>query len=134
MIRTVTYRFPLRGQDVGGAKLRVENLALARARRNKNLYEVQVTPEGTDLVVAILVNGHDYWRANGIAQIEAETIARALRTKGTLESSATEPTMRNLTVEQGRVMSYEDRIQTRRRNQSDRLTAFRERMTQNTEA
>lgn len=129
MIRTLTYRFPLGGMDGGVAQERVKALAQARARRNKSLYEVLVSVVDDDsLLVNITVDGHSLWRANGIARIEAEAIARTLRVMGTLESDTTEPTMRNLTVEQGRAQSYENRSRTVRHNRAEHLKRFRERL------
>lgn len=133
MIRTVTYRFDLAGVDPEAAARRVQALALARAKRNRSLYEVrtEVTGAGTEataLLVHITVDGHGYWLANSTAAGEAMAIARTLRVTATLVASETEPTMRNLTVEQGRADIYEERSRTTRQNRAERLERFRERL------
>lgn len=130
MVRTVTFRYSMPGKDVGHAVATIKRLALFRSRLNRGLYGVDTRIDGEDLLVSFRIDGHTYWEANGRARTEAEIVARVLRMQPgsvVLEREQTEPSMRSLTVESGRVQSYENRSETRRKNKKARLDAFRAR-------
>ena len=128
MVRTATYRFDVTDKDAETLAKRVVALATARARINRSLYEVRAEVDDEGLLVHITVDGHSYWMANSVIHGEAMAVARTLRSKGTLVREQTEPTMRNLTVEQGRADVYEDRSRKIRQNRRERLERFKERM------
>jgi len=135
MIRTLTYRYDLTTTtvDQDQVEARITALALRRAKLNRALYEVRVELQGAGTsalaaLVHITVDGHGYWRANGIANDEARRIAVLLRTQAMLVAEQSEPTMRNLTVDQGRPDNGMERARAAKDNSRQRLAQFRERM------
>lgn len=128
MIRTFKYLFTAPA-DLDGAPEKILRVAQHRCRVLKGLYGVVAVPEGKDLVVTLRVDGHGYFGARVRANREADVFAKVLRMgSGTVEmiEDRAEPTMRNLTVSQGRAQSYEGRTATRLRNRAERLRRFRE--------
>lgn len=129
MIRTYSYRFTEPG-DLDLAIAKIKQVAQARCRVAAHaLYGVNTEIDGKDLIVDIRVDGHGYFGAMVRARKEVQALGRALRMKEnsiTEVSNRTEPTMRNLTVSQGRSQSYANRTETRLRNRAARLARFRE--------
>jgi hypothetical protein len=128
MIRTFKYLFSAPA-DLDEAPGKILRVAQHRCRVLKGLYGVVAVPEGKDLVVTLRVDGHGYFGARVRANREADVFAKVLRMgSGTVEmiEDRAEPTMRNLTVSQGRAQSYEGRTATRLRNRAERLRRFRE--------
>lgn len=128
MIRTFKYLFTAPA-DLDTAPERILRVAQHRSRVLKGLYGVVAAPEGKDLVVTLRVDGHGYFGARVRANREVEVFAKVLRMGAgtvTMVEDRPEPTMRNLTVPQGRAQSYEGRTATRLRNRAERLRRFRE--------
>jgi hypothetical protein len=128
MIRTFRYLFS-EPADLDTAAEKILRVAQHRCRVLKGLYGVVATPEGADLVVTLRVDGHGQFGAMTRARREIEVFAKVLRMPNNsvrLVEDRPEPTMRNLTVEQGRAQSYEGRTATRLRNRAERLKRFRE--------
>lgn len=131
MIRTFKYRFAA-PVDPDAAPGKVKRVALNRCRLARGLYGVDTQLiEGTspDLEVTLRIGGHNQFEAAARARKEIHILARVLRmgpNTVTLVEERAEPSMRNLTVEQGRVQSYAERTATRLRHRAERLRRFRE--------
>jgi hypothetical protein len=128
MVRTFKYLFTA-PTDPDRAHDKIMPVAQKRCRLANGLYGVTVQPVGSDVEVTLRIDGHGYFGAAARARREVEVFAKVLRMRPntvTLVNDQTEPTMRNLTVAQGRAQSYEDRTATRLRNRADRLRRFRE--------
>lgn len=128
MIRTFKFLFRAPA-NLDAAPEKILGVAQHRCRVLKGLYGVLAEPEGADLLVTMRVDGHGYFGAMTRARREVEVFAKVLRMgSGTVQMIAdrAEPTMRNLTVHQGRAQSYEGRTATRLRNRAERLKRFRE--------
>jgi hypothetical protein len=128
VIRTFKFLFAAPA-DLEAAPEKILRVAQNRCRMSKGLYGVVSEPEGKDLVVTLRVDGHGYFGAMTRARREVEVFAKVLRMPHgsvTMVEDRTEPTMRNLRVDQGRAQSYEGRTATRLRNRAERLKRFRE--------
>jgi hypothetical protein len=104
-------------------------VALNRCRLARGLYGVEPNIVDQDLDVTLRIGGHNQFEASSRARKEIEILARVLRmgpNTVTLMEERTEPSMRNLTVDQGRTQSYAQRTATRLRNRAERLRQFRE--------
>lgn len=129
MIRTYSYRFRQPG-DLDQAIAKIKKVAQARCRIAAHaLYGVSTEVDGKDLLVTIRVDGHGFYGSTVRARKEVQALGRALRMPEnsiTEVSNRSEPTMRNLTVSQGRAQSYDGRTATRLRNRAARLARFHE--------
>lgn len=128
MIRTFKFRFS-QPAELDQAPEKISRVAQNRCRMSRGLYGVLSEPDGADLIVTLRIDGHGQFGAMARARREVEVFAKVLRMPHNsvrmIEDRA-EPTMRNLTVSQGRAQSYEGRTATRLRNRAERLKRFRE--------